>query len=705
MNQYPILHSFTWTQCFLTTLAVWYITITGISGVSATGTATASASASASEKTSPFAIHGVLEGFYGEPWTHEERLDIIRFTSRFGMQSYLYAPKDDPYHRARWRDSYSGDALHRFQEMMNVAREVDVEVWYAISPGLDMVYSSEEDYQALMNKMEAMIELGVRNVALFVDDVPESLIHEPDKEKFNNLAEAHVHVGNRLYNDLSQRGIRLALCPTTYTDAWGDRAYIKILGEKLSSDVPIFWTGPDVVTGEITAEQAKVWGEKMQRDPLIWDNFPVNDFDTNRVFLGPVEGRDGRLASYTKGILSNPMNQAYASMIPLATLSYYVADPENYVPDQALDSALQELYPASAIPHIREIVRLYRQPAWEDHIFAPVYRPGLPGHVATIDQGLSDFEKHFRKLEQLPDKPTHLEGLVRELEPFLTQTKQDWQAMKDDPSNFVDDQGMLRMRLDQQVLLARRAPDEITIDGHLDEWGLEGFYTMNTEVSVPYRQPELAVVYDDTHLYFGLRIYRNGPLSLPDRFFNGDHITAIFDLDPESGNYWVEPQNPVILMRPYSDAQSQNTGIQGYQADVDAAGAATGTDDAYRDPGTMQGDLEIRALNMTDYTRTGFANNPRYTFSWFFLNQAGTPIHDQTIQFAEEVSYAWQITDYGYSVELAVPHDEQKEIRATVGGTFTTWEDALEPTDYSFILSRRPFFGNTATYPVIRLID
>jgi hypothetical protein len=569
-----------------------------------------------------------------------------------------------------------------------------VDIWYAISPGLDMVYSSDADYLALMNKMEAMITLGVRNVALFVDDVPESLIHDQDKDTFSNLAEAHVFIGNKLYNDLNKRGIRLALCPTTYTNAWGDRAYIITMGELLNPNIPIFWTGTDVVVGEITGQQAKEWGELMQRHPLIWDNFPVNDFDTNRVFLGPVEGRDARLASYTQGILANPMNQAYASMIPLATLSYYVADPENYEPEQALEKALRELYPPSAIPHIRVIVRLYRQPAWEDHIFAPVYRPGLPGHIATIDQGLSDFEEHLHKLEQMPHKPSHLEGLVRELKPFLSQTRNDWQAMKDDPSYVVDDQGMLRMRLDQQVLLARRAPDKITVDGHLDDWALEGFYRMNFESSAQHNQPELAVVYDHTHLYLGIRVYRNGPLSLPERFFTGDHLAAIFDLNPESGNLWVEPENPVILMRPYS----------GQPADYQPDRSIINTDN-YRDPGTMQGNLDVRALQMTDYTRTGFANNPRYTFSWFYLNQAGNPELIQTVQFAQDVTYAWQLTDYGYSVELAVPHTNKKEIRATLGGTVTTREQASEPAANSFILSRRPFFGNTATYPVIRLID
>jgi hypothetical protein len=686
MIQKQFQQSITWKHRILFTLTfAWCITLAGMYVLSA------SSSAITLDERPPFRINGVLEGFYGEPWTHEERLDMIRFTSRFGMQSYLYAPKDDPYHRSRWRDPYSGDALRRFEEMMQVASEVNVDIWYAISPGLDMVYSSQADYQALMAKMQAMIALGVRNVALFVDDVPESLIHLQDKERFASLAEAHVYVGNRLYEDLNSLGVRLAICPTTYTNAWGDRAYITTMGEQLYPDIPIFWTGTDVVVGQITGPQAKEWGELMQRPPLIWDNFPVNDFDTNRVFLGPVEGRDAQLAAYTQGILANPMNQAYASMIPLATLAYYVADPDNYQPDAALQRALDELYPAEAVAHVREIVRLYRQPAWEDHLFAPVYRPGLAGHVGRIDQGLLDFEVHLGKLEQLPDKPSHLQGLIDELKPFLIQTRTDWQALKQDPSYVIDDQGMLRMRLDLQVLLARKAPDKITVDGHLDEWSLEGFYRTNAEPTASMRQPELGVVYDDTHLYLGIRVYRTGALSLPERFFNGDHLAAIFDLVPDSGNLWVDPQNPVILMRPSSGEPT---------AGHDSSGSGM-----YRDPGTMQGNLEVRALQMTEYTRTGFANNPRYTFSWFYLNQAGRPELSQTVAFADGVRYGWQPTDYGYSVELAVPHNNKKEIRATVGGTVTDGQDTSQTAGHSFILSRRPFFGNTATYPVIRLVD
>jgi len=53
-----------------------------------------------------FQYLGVIEGFYGPPWSHQDRLDILAFMEEVGLADYVYAPKDDPYHRARWRDPY-----------------------------------------------------------------------------------------------------------------------------------------------------------------------------------------------------------------------------------------------------------------------------------------------------------------------------------------------------------------------------------------------------------------------------------------------------------------------------------------------------------------------------------------------------------------------------------------------------------------------
>ena len=39
---------------------------------------------------------GVVEGFYGAPWSHEVRLSLIDFYGRNKLNTYIYGPQDDP---------------------------------------------------------------------------------------------------------------------------------------------------------------------------------------------------------------------------------------------------------------------------------------------------------------------------------------------------------------------------------------------------------------------------------------------------------------------------------------------------------------------------------------------------------------------------------------------------------------------------------
>ena len=734
----------------------------GSTGILATGEDIGNSATSGSRTAdlSPFPIHGVVEGFYGSHWTPEERLDIIRFMGEFGLQSYFYAPKDDPYHRSRWREPYSGEHLAIFEELLEVARRHEVTIWYAISPGLDMVYSSEEDYQALMAKMEAMIDLGIAHVALFLDDVPETLNHAADREAFANLGEAHVHVINRLHADLSELGVELSVCPTTYTDAWGNREYVRILGEGVPSEIPLFWTGVDVAIARITADQARNWGGKMQRKPLIWDNFPVNDFDSWRVFLGPLEGRDPDLAKTTTGIVANPMNQPYASMIALATVAYYALDPYNYEPEPALERALEELFPAETLPYIRELVALYREPGWEDNVFTPIYTPGKPFHVETIARGLDRFEEALAGLAELgfdgkpevDDNPAtdgnldsgdarsntggtvssrerRVHGLVAELEPFLKKTNADFKALTHNPAFYTDDRGLLHYNVERQTLQARKAPFEVTTDGDLTEWHYEAFHAIPVAgrpmtpapVSDPaaesdspgFRHPEVAVVHDDTHLYFGMRFYRSGELSVRDPFFQGDHIMLLVDTDPSDTDTWIRPQDPIVVMRPQGghdtdpaitdgngDSGTATTQTIDEPSDVAAgAEAARAIDEtiAWQDPG-----FKTRILNLTPFTQRGISDIHLYTLTGFFYHQMTNPMYDSTMEFGDQVRLGWMPTEYGYSAVLAVPHNGQPVMRATLAGMMTS-ETGDGRRSYRFLLSKRPYLGNTFTFPLIRL--
>lgn len=67
-----------------------------------------------SETPSRDFLLGVVEGFYGRPFTSEQRKELFRKIKNFGMQCYVYAPKDDYKHRGYWRELYTveeGDHL------------------------------------------------------------------------------------------------------------------------------------------------------------------------------------------------------------------------------------------------------------------------------------------------------------------------------------------------------------------------------------------------------------------------------------------------------------------------------------------------------------------------------------------------------------------------------------------------------------------
>ena len=103
--------------------------------------------------TSPFAVRGVIEGFYGHPWTHEQRLALIDFLAARGMNTLVYAPKDDPLLRREWRAPYGGEALERLRELVDRCRANEMELAWCLSPGLSIRYSDDADVDALVAKM------------------------------------------------------------------------------------------------------------------------------------------------------------------------------------------------------------------------------------------------------------------------------------------------------------------------------------------------------------------------------------------------------------------------------------------------------------------------------------------------------------------------------------------------------------------------
>src|SRR5690348_11797396 len=73
---------------------------------------------------SPFAWRGIVEGAYGTPWTHAERVRMLRWLAGEGFNAYVHAPKNDLYGRTQWRDAYPAAQQREFDAEIRMARRL-----------------------------------------------------------------------------------------------------------------------------------------------------------------------------------------------------------------------------------------------------------------------------------------------------------------------------------------------------------------------------------------------------------------------------------------------------------------------------------------------------------------------------------------------------------------------------------------------------
>ncbi len=258
---------------------------------------------------------------------------MLKKMSFYGMNTYYYAPKDDPYHRDKWDELYPEKEISNLFEISKICNENFVDFHYCIAPGLSMRYSSECDFEKLTCKVEQLYSVGIRNFGLLVDDIPENLYFEEDKTAFDSDAvNAHVYLVNRFYEFLKSLDseCRLTVCPLVYHGR-GDEYYVSKLGKSIPAEVRIFWTGKNICSQELTVREAVVFENATNHKPLYWDNFPVNDAEMyNEMHIGYLDGREKDLFRYSNGIISNVMEYCLSSEIPLLTVCDYLWNPTAY---------------------------------------------------------------------------------------------------------------------------------------------------------------------------------------------------------------------------------------------------------------------------------------------------------------------------------------------------------------------------------------
>ncbi|HXG47094.1 MAG TPA: beta-N-acetylglucosaminidase domain-containing protein [Methylomirabilota bacterium] len=295
----------------------------------------------------PF-LAGVIEGFYGPPWSPAERVELFDWMAKWGLNTYLYAPKDDLKHRTLWRELYSPEELTALGRCLAAANQRGLRFIYAIGPGLDIRYSRETDLDHLRARFEQMMQIGCRHFALLFDDIPDRM-ETADAKRWGSFAAAQCHLVNAMWRWTRERvpKARFLFCPTPYCGRMavrqlGGAGYLATVGKELEPDIDVFWTGPEIISNEIEPGHVREVAAILRRKPVIWDNLHANDYDGRRFYCGPYSGRPPELRHEVAGILSNPNTEFPLNYVPLRTLATFLQSPSAWTAREAYLSAMQE---------------------------------------------------------------------------------------------------------------------------------------------------------------------------------------------------------------------------------------------------------------------------------------------------------------------------------------------------------------------------
>jgi hyaluronoglucosaminidase len=281
------------------------------------------------------------------------------------MNTYLYAPKDDPYHRERWTSPYPPKRWRALMELIRAAQRNHIDFVYGFHPGQGLRFSADDPVRILLAKAARFYAAGVRVFAVLFDDIPSRLTYAADRRCFDgSLARAEGEWLAKIIErqPATWRDVEWWICPSYYSPdpllarVFGafEPKFLETLAVHLPGNVACLWTGPAVVCKSITLTHARSVIGRMRHPLILWDNYPVNDLSmADELHIGPLTGRDPRLAQIVCGYLNNPLLQETLSVLPLATCLDYAANPGAYDPEASWSAAVKHLHGAGALQHWR----------------------------------------------------------------------------------------------------------------------------------------------------------------------------------------------------------------------------------------------------------------------------------------------------------------------------------------------------------------
>ena len=302
---------------------------------------------------------GIIEGYYGQPWSWATRRDQVRFLAPHGYGFYLYAPKADPFLRRRWREDYPEETAGELRALARCCAEAGVRFGVGLSP-----FEIYRDFDgaaqaALARKLAFLDSIGVEYLGVLFDDMRGDL---PD------LADNQVRIIHWIAERTRAR--RIIVCPTYYTDdavldsGFGRRpeGYLERFGATLDAAIDVFWTGEEVCSREYSPGHLARVTAQLGRKPFLWDNYPVNDGPrmSPYLYIRAFTGRPASIGPHLAAHGVNPALQPILSRIPALTLAESYRLGEDYQYGQAFRRAAVAVLGPDLARHVERHLSLFQ---------------------------------------------------------------------------------------------------------------------------------------------------------------------------------------------------------------------------------------------------------------------------------------------------------------------------------------------------------
>lgn len=401
-------------------------------------------------------IRGLVEGYYGYPYSIAVKKDLMKFMMRMKMNTYLYGAKSDPYHSLYWRDAYPTSITPQqekegwltqdmIKDLSSVSANTKVNFIWAIHPAAASAvnFSSQSTAETgvtdVARKLEMMYQLGVRQFAVFVDDAGQNISHR------HNYAHFFTKLQQRLdatYNTVGKAATDtvkpLHVVPHVYTLTWvgeSDRnQYFEALSHTPSKIV--YYTTGWGVWSVPNSRDLQTMKTILGREVAWWWNYPCNDNADSRIYTcdtytnfgdAPSIDSNAKLPAELQnglGVVSNPMQQGEVSKIALFSVANYAwnnAKFNNYTSWQATINHLFAPEKRAAIKTFLEHARHNNSASFEYVINA--YKRAFQNttvNTTTLEKRLTDIITSCEVVRSLENSDNESDRLFfQDVKPWL----------------------------------------------------------------------------------------------------------------------------------------------------------------------------------------------------------------------------------------------------------------------------------------------